>query len=298
MVQIFSQFEDTLKSFKIGTVIRGIYTKDGKEFFKFIQKTKNGFVDSITNNPIDLNQFPRIDYIKTRISILKYFRKMHRLGKDESVFEFNYTIENNIIDGSAYILRFFGLTVEELYQDTPATIEVVAKKWGKVISRYLKNLALVDKMVDELKKVDSLNLIFSYWPIEISEEVKKPFWLSDIFVFRYFENLKYYNIFKIKSLLLADYEKSNEAAVQPLRDAVKTRVLDKYNEAIQVLNEEINTAKANNDNDSLFEINTVLEMFNREIKDLDNVLNSKVTVNSLLAYWPELLFPAPEYVKI
>jgi hypothetical protein len=298
MVQIFSQFEDTLKSFKIGTVIRGIYTKDGKEFFKFIQKTKNGFVDGITNDPIDLNRFPRIDYIKTRTSILKYFRKMHRLGKDESVFEFNYTIENNIIDGSAYILRFFSLTVEELYQDTPATIEVVAKKWGKVISRYLKNPALVDKMVDELKKVDSLNLIFSYWPIEISEEVKKPFWLSDIFVFRYFENLHYYNIFKIKDLLLADYEKSNEPAVLPLREAVKVRVMEKFNEATQILNDELKSASEVSDDDSIFEINTVLDMFNKEMNSLDDILIKRNTVNSLLSYWPELLFPAPEYVKI
>jgi len=299
MVQIFSQFEEVLKSFKVGSIVRGIYTKDDKECFKFIQKTKNGFADCITRTPItDLSQFPRIDYIKTKPSIIKYFRKLYYQGKYSNDFEFTYTIENNIIDGSLYILRFFNLTIEELYRDTPDVIKTVAQKWGKVVNRYIKDKNLVDKMVRELEQLDSLNLIFSYWPIEINDDVKPPFWLSDLFVFRYFENLQYYNTFKIKDLLLADYEKPNEPAVLPLREAVKVRVMEKFNEATQILNDELKSASEVSDDDSIFEINTVLDMFNKEMNSLDDILIKRNTVNSLLSYWPELLFPAPKYVKI
>lgn len=299
MVHIFSQFEEVLKSFKVGSIVRGIYTKDNKEYFKFIQKTKTGFKDCITNEVItDLAQFPRIDYIKTKPSLIKYFRKLYHRGKYNHAFEFTYSIENNIIDGSLYILRFFTLTIEELYRDTPDVIKAVAQKWRKVVSRYIKNVDVVNKMVKELEQVDSLNLIFSYWPIEINDNIKTPFWLSDLFVFRYFENLHYYNIFKIKDLLLADFEKPNEPAVPLLREAVKKRVIEKFNEATQILNDELKSANETSDNDSIFEINTVIDMFNKEMNSLDEILIKKNTVNLLLSYWPELLFPAPEYVKI
>ena len=74
MVQIFSQFDDVLKTFKVGSIVRGVYTNDNKERFCFIQKTKDGYIDSITRKPIELKQFPRIDYIRTRTCILKIGR--------------------------------------------------------------------------------------------------------------------------------------------------------------------------------------------------------------------------------
>jgi len=307
MVQIFSQFEEVLKPFKVGAIIRGVYNDTDKDYFRFIQKTKNNYIDAVTMEPVELNKFPRIDYIKTKPSLLKYFRKMYKLGKGKNLFEFNYSIENNIIDGSLYILRFFEITIDELYQDTPEVVSHVAEKWGKVVYRYLKRQLndsvkakqLVDSMVAELKKVQSLNLIFSYWPIEMNDGIKKPFWLSDLLVFRYLENLAYFNQFNIKDLLLADFEKINEEpACSKLRDAVKSRILEKIAEAKTVLSEEKTAAQQNNDNDSVFEITVVEELLDKEVATLDNTLIQKKTINSLLSYWPEILFPAPSYVKI
>lgn len=306
MVQIFSQFEEVLKTFKIGSIVRGVYSDSGKEYFRFVKKTKLGYIDAITLEPVNLNSFPRIDYIKTKPSLLKYFSKMYRTGKGKNLFEFNYSIEQNIIDGSLYILRFFEITIDELYQDTPEVISHVAEKWGKVVYRYLKRerdpataKKMVNDMVDELKKVQSLNLIFSYWPIELGETIKKPFWLSDLLVFRYLENLVYFNHFNIKELLLADFEKINEEpAVSKLRDAVKIKILEKINEAKTVLTEEKAAAKQSQDEDSVFEISVVEEILDKEVNTLDSTLDAKKTINSLLSYWPEILFPAPSYVKI
>lgn len=307
MVQIFSQFEEVLKPFKVGSIIRGVYNDTDKDYFRFIQKTKDKYIDAVTMEPVELNKFPRIDYIKTKPSLLKYFRKMFKLGKGKNLFEFNYSIENNIIDGSLYILRFFEITIDELYQDTPEVISHVAEKWGKVVYRYLKRQLnddvktkqLVDNMVTELKKVQSLNLIFSYWPIEMSDDIKKPFWLSDLLVFRYLENLTYFNLFNIKDLLLADFEKSNEEpAVSKLREAVKHKILDKVAEAKTVLQEEKIAAQQSNDTDSVFEISVVEDLLDKEVATLDNTLIQKKSINSLLSYWPEILFPAPNYVKI
>jgi len=64
------------------------------------------------------------------------------------------------------------------------------------------------------------------------------------------------------------------------------------------LNNEKQEAEKVADTDSIFEINTVLDIIRNEEINIDNNLKSRNTVNEVLGFWPDILLPAPPYIKI
>ena len=66
----------------------------------------------------------------------------------------------------------------------------------------------------------------------------------------------------------------------------------------QRLNDEKIEAKKQNDLDSIFEIDTVLDIIKNEEEALDYNLSRRDTINDALSFWPEILLPAPSYIKL
>ena len=65
-----------------------------------------------------------------------------------------------------------------------------------------------------------------------------------------------------------------------------------------MLNNEKQEAVKVADTDSIFEINTVLDIIQNEEINIDNNLKNRDTVNEVLGFWPDILLPAPSYIKI
>jgi len=267
-------------------LFRAFYTKKNKAFFCFVYRKGEWLLNYKTHKPIkeqvyEINTFNKIQ------KHAKYFFTVYKASK----FEYNNFMDSAVFYSSFSALRFFKLKFEELYLE--GTQKKIIKKWRKFVSRYLSKKQL-NEIVQELEKCQDIKILLSYWPIEISRP--KPWTIHDETQFRYFENLKYYNFFFTEKLLTASFEEENPPLMQELYVEWEQLIASKKQEAFSVLEKEYTDAQKNNDTVTMEEIKLIRESIIDQTADLN--LQQYKTPNSLFKYWPTLLYPGPDPVKV
>jgi hypothetical protein len=86
--------------------------------------------------------------------------------------------------------------------------------------------------------------------------------------------------------------------MEKVRNKLKEFILLRSEEAKRLLKEEKIEAKKQNDLDSIFEIDIVLDIIKKEEDTLHLNLNNKQSINDALTFWPEILLPAPNFIKL
>ena len=284
-----------------GRPLRAFYIgSDGKDYFLLLHKTNNTLKDLITGEEVLLEKFYRIDYHKISSSFVKYLKKIYTKTGDKRIFEntefLEITLRRNFID----ILRFFNLKPREYVQPDRAIIQKIAEKMVRYFNRYLDR-KITEKYFDILSEIEprDIEILTTFWPIELQA---KPFFLKRVVgcisSVRYIENIQYNNIFKIPGLIYTNFSIPNPDIIDELKLKIKEKILLRSEECRTVLNNEKKEAEKVADADSIFEINTVLDIIGNEEINIDINLKDRNTVNEVLSFWPDILLPAPPYIKI
>jgi hypothetical protein len=77
----------------------------------------------------------------------------------------------------------------------------------------------------------------------------------------------------------------------------KNKILSKKEQSINTLQSEKNDAIAENDKNTLEEIDIILKMLNDIDEEIDNDFKNIESIKELIYYWPSLLLPAPNMVN-
>lgn len=288
-------FEEVEKIFNSGKEVKAVYKKDGKDYFRIIKRTEKGFKDIVTGETVLLESFYKLSFNNVTKDFIKYLKMLYRQTKDPSIFEDCEFLETSIISGTIDILRFFKLKHFEYTNPSKDILLGIANKIKKYMKRYIDE-AKANEYYIVLKEVEKISVLLSFWPSEID---KTPVYLKNyITPVRFIENIYYYNIFNIPEILYANFSLSGQSYMSKVRDKLKEFIIIRSNEAKQLLDDEKKEAKKLNDLDSIFEIDTVLDIIKKEEDALDYNLSTRDTINDVLSFWPEILLPAPNYIKL
>ena len=288
-------FEEVEKILNSGKEVKAVYKKDGKDYFRIIKRTEKGFKDIITGETVLLESFYKLSFNNVTRDFIKYLKIMYKQTKDVSIFEDCEFLETSIFSGTMDILRFFKLRPSEYNNPSKDILINIANKIKKYMKRYIDETK-ANEYYNVLKDVEKISVLLSFWPLEIG---KIPIYLkSYITPVRFIENIYYYNIFNIPEILYANFSLPGQPYMDKVRNKLKEFVLSRSNEAKQLLNDEKIEAKKQNDLDSIFEIDTVLDIIKNEEEALDYNLSQRDTINDALSFWPEILLPAPSYIKL
>lgn len=267
-------------------IFRAFYRKENKVFFCFVYKKGQLLYNLKTNKPVK-EQIYEINTFNNIQKYAKYFFTVYKASK----FEYNNFVDSAVFYSCFSTLRFFQIKFEELYLEK--TQKKILKKWRKFVSRYLPKKQLCE-IINELEKCQDPKTVLSYWPVEIPRS--KPWAVYDEVQFRYFENLKYYNFFATEKILTASFEEENPSLMNDLYIEWERLINLKKQEALTILEKEYNDARENNDDITMKEIELIRKNIADETKDLN--LQQYKTPNSLFKYWPTLLYPGPDSVKV
>ena len=283
-----------------GNSLRAFYHDNkGGDYFVIFHKTDNTFKDTITGETVSLEKFYRIDYHNISASFVKYLKQIYIKSADKKIFANTEFIEiclrRNFID----ILRFFNLKPQEYLNPNRNIIHKIAKKMARYYSRYLDK-KMTEKYFDILSEVEikDMEILTTFWPIELKATphfLRNTVGLSSV---RYIENILYNNIFKIPGLIYTNFSEPYPDILNSLKAKIKERILLRSDECKALLNNEKQEAEKVADTDSIFEINTVLDIIQNEEINIDINLKDRNTVNEVLGFWPDILLPAPPYIKI
>jgi len=283
-----------------GNSLRAFYhDSEGGDYFLIFHKKDNILKNAITGETVSLEKFYRIDYHNISTSFVKYLKKIYIKTKDKEIFKNTEFLEICLRRNFIEILRFFNLKPEEYINPNRNTIHRIAKKMARYFNRYLHK-EITEKYFLILSEIDlqDMEVLTTFWPIEINTTphfLKNTVGLSSV---RYIENIMYNNIFKIPGLIYTNFSMSNPDILETLKSKIKERILLRSEECKALLNNEKQEAEKVADTDSIFEINTVLDIIRNEEINIDNNLKSRNTVNEVLGFWPDILLPAPPYIKI
>lgn len=86
---------------------------------------------------------------------------------------------------------------------------------------------------------------------------------------------------------------NNVITIPTVKKKWKKIITEHYDKAIIVLNDELDVAEKDDDQDAIQEINIVKRLLRECIDTID--MSDLKTVKDVLLYWPPLLLPAPEY---
>lgn len=266
-------------------IFRGLFFKKHKKYFCFVKKQKNALINVLSKKTITSNLF-QLDTIYKPQQYCNYFHKLYK----SNTFEVKEEYFSPEFIASFSALRFFNLKYEQLF-DIKNKNKII-KKWTKFTRKYLpkKTLRAITK---ELKNCNCIRTILSYWPIEISQ--RKPWAVHNETTFRYLENLRYFNLFNISEILIANFEGENVQLMKKLYPIWSDLILQKKNEAIDILNKEEKDALNNNDEPVVKEIAIIKKIIDEETTNIE--FSSFTTPNSLFKFWPTILYPAPEAAK-
>jgi hypothetical protein len=230
---------------------------------------------------------------------VKYLKQIYFKTKDKKIFENTEFLEICLRRNFIEILRFFNLKPQEYLKPDSSTIHKIAEKMARYYSRYLDK-KITEKYFDILSEVEikDMEILTTFWPIELKVTphfLRNTVGLSSV---RYIENILYNNIFKIPGLIYTNFSKPYPDVLDTLKSKIKERILLRSEECRVLLNNEKQEAEKVADTDSIFEINTVLDIIQNEEINIDNNLKNRDTVNEVLGFWPDILLPAPPYIKI
>jgi hypothetical protein len=288
-------FEEVEKIFNSGKEVKAVYNKDGKDFFRIIKRTEKGFKDIITGETVLIENFYKLSFNNITKDFIKYLKLLYRSTKDLSIFEDSEFLETSILSGTLDVLRFFKLRHTDYTNPDKNTLLGIANKIRKYLKRYTDDFK-ADEYYNVLKDVEKISVLISFWPLEIK---KMPVYLKNyITPVRFIENIYYYNILKIPEVLYADFSMPGMPYMEKVRNKLKEFILLRSEEAKRLLKEEKIEAKKQNDLDSIFEIDIVLDIIKKEEDTLHLNLNNKQSINDALTFWPEILLPAPNFIKL
>lgn len=267
-------------------IFRAFFKKKNEVYFCFVYKKNNILINVKNNKPVkeqiyEINTFNKIE------KHAKYFFTVYKTSN----FKYNTFIDSAEFYSTFSSLRFFKLKFEELFLE--GTYKKIIKKWRKFVSRYLPKED-VSKIIKELEKCHHPMTLLSFWPIEITRS--KPWTVYNEEQFRYFENLRYYNFFYTERILTASFEEENPELMKELYVHWEALIQEKKKEAFSILENEYNEAQKNNDTTTMEEIRIIKENIVEQTANLN--LTQFKTPNSLFKYWPTILYPGPEAVKV
>lgn len=267
-------------------IFRALFRKKTEKYFCFVYKQGNILINIKNNTPVkeQIYEITTFDKIEKHA---RYFIKTYKASN----FKYYDFIDSPEFFSSFTALRFFKLKFEELY--SVSSKKKILKKWHKYASRYLGKKELTP-IIQELEKCKDMRVLLSFWPIEISRS--KPWIIYNEVQFRYFENLQYYNFFSISKILTASFEEENPSLMQDLYVRWESLINEKKKEAFNILENEYNDAQKNNDEVSMEEIRIIKENIIQQTANLN--LPQHKTPNSLFKYWPTILYPGPDVVKV
>jgi hypothetical protein len=302
---------DKNKIYKIHYYINNI------EYFSFSKLAgKNIFRDVITKILYRFEDISNVIYHEVDPKLIKYYLNIYKKEKNINVFLLSNYIYENIfyyID----ILRFFDLKYEDLIKNNKNKDikNKIINKCEKYLKKYFDD-SIFKNYISNIKKFDDINYILSYKSPEILNDKNeyKLFWCDKYIPFEKYESilcgfsnniLNYFDTLKIDINTFIYDKQSYKSNIHNIKLIIKKeykeKVLNTLKNRINIskntIKNEKEYAKSTNDDDLIFEINTIEGIiFNLENTILDIVHDDILNVE-LYNFWPDLLYPIPSEIE-
>ena len=200
---------------------------------------------------------------------------------------FKLAIKNPSNDDLQTILDSPSINLIDCVSGSPFTLY-----FNDLLMFYIQHEGDVEKSEQKLKEtLDEYQSIFSQLKHLKGEKLHNLFFRADV---NSSKNIKIKNIKILDSLKLDeldDYIKltdDNEGVVNKLRDYWKSLIVERYNNTIKSIDDEI---AGISDESIKLELQSIKDILGSITNDCDVELPTKKTVSEILEYWPTLLLP-------
>jgi hypothetical protein len=296
-------------------IYQGIYTLNNEEYFCLMKKKdENHFLDLITGDLREIKNF-NIIILYNEISFVKYIQLKYKTNKNLDIFKFN---NYNFSEYRKYIniLRFFNLSTPYVITSPiveQSILDDVIEKIKKYFKKYDKS-NMVDIYITQLKKFNTLKDILNFCPKELLD-IKIPFWISIIKDYEFYDyrltmipcktietinilNLNVIDIYGNREKIENEINKLIEVDRKTYREKSKIVIEKRIKDGKETILNEINDAKEKKDVETIFEINIIKEELDKIETCIGHTINNLEMETNPEEWWPELLYPIPEDIRI
>lgn len=293
------------------------YNLNNNEYFSFSKLAgKNIFRDVITKTLYKFENVSNIIYDEIDLKTVKYFYKLYKKQKNINVFLTSNHTDHNMflyID----VLRFFDLSYNDILKNNK-NINIknkIINKCEKYLKRYFKS-SFLDDYISNIKKFDNIDYILSYKPRELINDKNedKLFWTDkyisckkyEIALYKFPSNIiKHFDFLKIDINLFIFNKTFHKSILQNIKLKIKKeykeKVLNTLEDRIKIskntIQKEKEYAKSINDEDLIFEIDTIEGIISNLENTLLDIVHDDILNVDLYEFWPDILYPISSEIE-
>lgn len=297
-------------------IYRGLYDLDDVEYFSYFSydKFSNTIKDIITNEEKSLDDYKTVEYVINE-NDFKFYSKLYKEKKDKKVLKVLSPEIIELNENYKYILKFFDLENYETIFNKDLDKQIL-QNFDAKLKNFVKRYIGENDSVIYFKQIQKYDTLFKKLTIIPKNfyDAKIPFWIDilknnhDYQKYGHLSflicdinfidkcnllNFKLEDIYRDGSLLYKKYIEIENKIEEDYRNANLNILENKIKEAKEVLSNELEDAKKNNDVELLTEIQILFEEFEKTKNNLSKIDFNQQSVD----WWPSLLYPIEMVVK-